>query len=99
MTTLGPCIVTTTIRSSLRWRQGCVLRKAGLSEKIRLFDLRHNCSTLLMAAGENSKVVSERLGHSGVALTLDTYSHVLPDMQKAAAAKLESLLFGGVVTQ
>jgi integrase len=48
----------------------------------------------LLAAGENPKVVSERLGHASITLTLDTYSHVLPDMQKAAAEKLENLLFG-----
>lgn len=38
-------------------------------------------------------MVSERLGHAGVTLTLDTYSHVLPDMQQQAAEKLESMLF------
>jgi integrase len=47
----------------------------------------------LLQARENPKVVSERLGHAGIALTLDTYSHVLPDMQQAAAQKLENLLF------
>jgi integrase len=44
-------------------------------------------------AGENAKVVAERLGHSSVVLTLDTYSHVLPSMQQAATEKLEELLF------
>jgi len=60
---------------------------------IRLYDLRHTCATLLLAAGENPKIVSERLGHANITLTLDTYSHVLPDMQQAAAEKLEALLF------
>jgi integrase len=69
-----------------------LLKKAGLPD-IRLYDLRHTCATLLLSAGENPKVVSERLGHSTITLTLDTYSHVLPDMQQGAADKLESLLF------
>lgn len=57
----------------------------------RLYDLRHTCATLLLLAGENPKVVSERLGHASIALTLDTYSHVLPSMQEQAAEKLERL--------
>jgi len=69
------------------------LKRAGLTESIRLYDLRHSCATLLLAAGENPKIVSERLGHAGIAMTLDVYSHVLPSMQQAAADKLESLLF------
>ena len=61
---------------------------------IRPYDLRHTHATLLLAAGENEKVVSERLGHPSVALTLDTYSHVLPDMQQGAADRMEQLLSG-----
>jgi integrase len=74
------------------------LSKAGLPGTIRLYDLRHTCATLLLQAGENPKVVSERLGHASVTLTLDVYTHVLPDMQRAAAQKLENLLFGRVGT-
>ena len=48
---------------------------------------------LLLSAGQNPKVVSERLGHASITLTLDVYSHVLPDMQKAATDKLENILF------
>jgi len=62
---------------------------------IRLYDLRHSCATLLLSAGENPKIVSERLGHASITLTLDTYSHVLPDMQQGAADKLEGILFNG----
>jgi integrase len=69
------------------------LKRAGLPNTIRLYDLRHTCATLLLGAGENPKVVSERLGHASITLTLDVYSHVLPDMQKAASDKLENLLF------
>ena len=70
-----------------------VFEKAGLPKNIRFYDLRHTCATLLLAAGENPKIVSERLGHASITLTLDTYSHVLPDMQKTAADKLEEMLF------
>jgi integrase len=70
-----------------------ILRRAGLPESIRLYDLRHSCATLLLAANENPKVVSERLGHASITLTLDTYSHVLPSMQHAASEKLERILF------
>ncbi len=69
-----------------------LLEGAGLPD-IRLYDLRHTCATLLLSAGVNPKIVSERLGHASITLTLDTYSHVLPNMQEAAADKLESMLF------
>ncbi|HEV2708052.1 MAG TPA: site-specific integrase [Pyrinomonadaceae bacterium] len=74
-----------------------ILTKAKLP-RIRLYDLRHTCATLLLIAEENPKVVSERLGHSTIVLTLDTYSHVLPTMQQGATARLEKLLYnrGGV---
>lgn len=75
-----------------------ILEKAELPQ-IRLYDLRHSCATLLLMADENPKVVSERLGHSTVMLTLDTYSHVLPTMQQQATAKLERMLYQEVSTQ
>jgi integrase len=61
---------------------------------IRLYDLRHTHATLLMAADEHPKVVQERLGHSSIQLTIDTYSHVFPGMQERASARLEALLVG-----
>lgn len=70
-----------------------ILRRSGLPT-IRLYDLRHTCATLLLAAGEHAKIVSERLGHASITLTLDTYSHVLPTMQQSATEKLEKLLYG-----
>lgn len=69
-----------------------ILKKAKLPQ-LRLYDLRHSCATLLLIEEENPKVVSERLGHSTIVLTLDTYSHVLPTMQEKATAKLEKLLY------
>lgn len=60
---------------------------------MRLYDLRHTHATLLLLAGVHPKIVSERLGHSSIQITLDTYSHVLPTMQKETAAKLDAMLF------
>jgi integrase len=70
-----------------------LLEKAGLPQ-IRLYDLRHSHATLLLVADEHLKVVSERLGHSTIRLTADTYSHVLESMQQGTASKLESMLYG-----
>lgn len=69
-----------------------MLRRAGLPVALRLYDLRHACATILMMAGQNPKVVSERLGHASVVMTLDTYSHVVPVMQQQATAVLSDLL-------
>jgi integrase len=71
-----------------------ILERAGLPRTIRLYDLRHTHATMLMDAEENPKVVSERLGHASITLTLDTYTHVLPHMQQRAAERLEKLMFG-----
>jgi integrase len=67
------------------------LKRAGLP-RIRFHDLRHTCATLLLLADENVKVISERLGHASIQLTLDTYSHVLPTMQQRAADKMDRIL-------
>lgn len=68
-----------------------LLKRAKLPP-MRLYDLRHSSATLLLAGGINPKVVSERLGHATVTLTLDTYSHVLPSMQQEAADVLGRLV-------
>jgi integrase len=70
-----------------------VLLTKGSLPRIRFHDLRHTAATLLLAGRVNPKVVSEMLGHSTIAITLDIYSHVLPDMQQDAAATLEHLLY------
>ncbi len=59
--------------------------KKSMLPAIRLHDLRHTHATLALQAGIHPKVVSERLGHATVSLTLDTYSHAIPAMQEAAA--------------
>jgi len=61
--------------------------------RIRFHDLRHTHATLLLQAGANPKVVSERLGHSTVSITLDTYSHVIPSIQEDAAKRASELVF------
>lgn len=68
-----------------------LLKQAGLP-RIRFHDLRHTAASLLLARGVHPKVVQERLGHATIAITLDTYSHVIPSMQKAAAAELDALV-------
>jgi integrase len=68
-----------------------IIARAGLP-KIRFHDLRHSAASLLLAAGENPKVVQERLGHSRIETTLNIYSHVVPTMQQEAARKLDRLL-------
>lgn len=68
-----------------------LLKRAGLPH-IRFHDLRHTCATLLLRRGVHPKVVSELLGHSTVTMTLDRYSHVLPDMQQAAMDAMDGLL-------
>lgn len=60
--------------------------------RIRLHDLRHSNATALIQAGVNPRVVQQRLGHSDVNITLNTYTHVLPEMDKDAASKLDSLI-------
>ncbi|MGD9934607.1 MAG: tyrosine-type recombinase/integrase [Dehalococcoidia bacterium] len=59
---------------------------------VRFHDLRHTAATLLLSAGQNPKVVSERLGHASVNITLDTYSHVLPNLQREAADAMDRIL-------
>jgi integrase len=68
-----------------------LLKRASLPE-IRFHDLRHTCATLLLTKNVNPKVVSEMLGHATIAITLDTYSHVLPNMQSEAAQAMEDAL-------
>jgi integrase len=69
-----------------------VLKKAGIYEKFTFHDLRHTHVTLLLLKNVNPKVIQERLGHSTIKMTLDTYSHLLPDMQNTAVAALDELL-------
>lgn len=68
--------------------------KAAGAPVIRLHDLRHTSASLALAAGIHPKVVSERLGHANVSITLNTYSHTVPAMQQDAAEKVAAIVFG-----
>jgi len=68
-----------------------LLKKAEVP-RIRFHDLRHTAATLLLQQGVHPKIVQERLGHSRISMTLDTYSHVLPAMQQEAADKMDAIL-------
>jgi len=71
-----------------------MLEQAGLERSFKFHDLRHTHVTLLLKQGVNIKVISERLGHSNITMTLDTYSHLMPDMQETAVKALEELNMG-----
>ena len=68
-----------------------IVRRAGL-KGVRLHDLRHAHASLMLRQGVHPKIVQERLGHSTIAITLDTYSHVTPGLQEAAALKFDEQL-------
>jgi integrase len=70
-----------------------LLKRAGPLH-IRFHDLRHTAATLPLGRGVNPKIVSEMLGHASIGITLNTYSHVLPDMQREAARAMEAVLGG-----
>jgi integrase len=70
------------------WR---VLEKAGLP-RMRFHDLRHSCASLLLVQGVPARVVMETLGHSNISVTMDTYTHVLPELQRQAADAMDRAL-------
>ena len=88
----------------IRQTDGSPIRPDSMSQKwrrflednrlpsIRFHDLRHSNATALIQAGVNPRVVQQRLGHSDVNITLNTYTHVLPEMDMEAAAKLDSIM-------
>nr|CAA9313301.1 MAG: Phage integrase [uncultured Nocardioidaceae bacterium] len=65
--------------------------RAGLAG-IGLHTLRHTCASLLLAQGVHPRIVMETLGHSGISITMDTYSHVMPPQQREAADRMEGAL-------
>lgn len=68
-----------------------MLERARLPQ-IRFHDLRCTFATLLLSKNVNPKIVSEMLGHATIAITLDTYSHVLPTMQESAVIAMDDVL-------
>lgn len=75
-----------------------LVRLAGVPQ-IRVHDLRHGAATMLLRAGVPAKIVSERLGHANIGITLDLYSHVTGEMQDAAAEAMSALMRGTDETQ
>ena len=69
-----------------------ILQRAGLPRSVRLHDLRLTCATVLLSKGVHPKFVQELLGHANIAITLDTYSHVLPGMGDQTASAMDSVL-------
>jgi len=70
-----------------------LLKRAGLPKR-RFYDLRHSCATLLLVQGVPARVVMEILGHSQIGLTMNTYTHVLPELTRAAAGGMQEFLVG-----
>lgn len=68
------------------------IKRAGLPEHFRLYDLRHTCATLLLSRNVHPKYVQELLGHASIALTLDTYSHVIPGMDGGTGGAIDEAL-------
>ena len=77
-------------RNALRGLQA-VSDAAGLGQ-VKIHTLRHTCASLLLAQGVHPRVVMETLGHSGIAITMDVYSHVMPQQQREAADRMEAAL-------
>lgn len=80
------------IRKHVVYAEFLKLAAAAAVPRIEFKGMRHTCATLLLLANVNPKIVSERLGHSSIQITLDTYSHVLPTMQSKATGALDSIL-------
>lgn len=59
---------------------------------MRFHDLRHSCASLLLVQGVPARVVMETLGHSNISITMDTYTHVLPELQSQAADAMDRAL-------
>jgi integrase len=71
-----------------------LLAAAGLP-RLRFHDLRHGTASLLLAQGVHPRVVLELLGHSTIGLTMNVYSHVVPELQREAAERMDDVMSGG----
>ncbi len=74
---------------TVAWRKLAV--RCGL-KGIRLHDARHTHASLMLKQGVHPKIVQERLGHASIQITLDTYSHVAPGLQQAAANRFDDIV-------
>jgi len=84
---IDPCVLTHAFTR--------LARQVGL-EGVRFHDLRHTFASLMLLRGAKPKVISEALGHSSVAFTMDVYSHIIEGMQSDAMALLDEVLPAGV---
>lgn len=82
-----------------RWQDGKRLRKAFYGATRREAADRLTAATLLLAKGVDARTIMETLGHSQISLTRNTYIHVLPALQKAAAERMNAVLCGTVITK
>ena len=95
----GACYVFTTLAGTPLEKRNvirafkAVLRRAGLPER-RFHDLRHSTATLLLAQGTDVRTIMDILGHSEISLTLNLYAHVLPELRREAADRMEAILGG-----
>jgi len=94
----GAHVYTTAIGTPLEARNvvrayTAIVKRAGLPHR-RFHDLRHSCATLLLVQGVSPRVVMEILGHSQISLTMNTYSHVVPELGREAARRMDALLGG-----
>ena len=80
--------------NNLGQREFAKLLKASGVRRIKFHGLRHTAATLMLQEGVPPKVVSERLGHRSVTITMEIYAHALPSAQKDAAARMGALLRG-----
>jgi hypothetical protein len=80
------------VRGNAKSAKEALLERAGLPHTFRFHDLRHTFATLMASSGGHAKVVQEMLGHASINITLDLYSHVLPDMQEDAVYRLGAML-------
>jgi integrase len=78
-------------RRNFRRRDWLPAVRASVGEPLRFHDLRHTHVALLIAAGEHPKTISSRLGHSTIRTSLDTYGHLFPGMDEAAADRLDAM--------
>ncbi len=72
---------------------GCFerIKEKGNLPDVRFHDLRHTCATLLLSKNVHPKIVRELLGHANIGITLDTYSHYLPNLQSEAVRAMDSI--------
>jgi integrase len=82
------------IEQTVAWNFHRALARAGLPD-LRFYDLRHTCASLLLAQGVHKRVVMEILGHSQIAMTMNTYTHVTAQLQRDAADQLDALFARG----